>query len=149
MEMVLWDSVYNNDIVGSFFAHVGFLLLYRLYTIEVTATDLAGNQAMAVCMVKVIQHNTNVEDYPYVLFVFAVLIPEVIVLAFEIVLEQADYHDALIDGAEIEALYENTRQMLNASAAIYDEVVCRCIDDLESRPQSKFMSFSCVLSMVE
>jgi hypothetical protein len=89
------------------------------------------------------------QDYPYVLFVFAVLIPEVIVLAFEIVLEQADYHDALIDGAEIEALYENTRQMLNASAAIYDEVVCRCIDDLESRPQSKFMSFSCVLSMVE
>jgi hypothetical protein len=75
------------------------------------------------------------------------LIPEVIVLAFEIVLEQADYHDALIDGAEIEALYENTHQMLNASADIYDEVVCRCIDDLESRPQSKLMSFSCVLSI--
>jgi hypothetical protein len=39
--------------------------LHRLYTIEVTATDLAGNQAMAVCMVKVIQHNTNVEDYKF------------------------------------------------------------------------------------
>lgn len=41
-------------------------------------------------------------------------------------------------GAEIEALYENTRQLLNASAAIYDEVACRCIPDLETRPQSKF-----------
>jgi hypothetical protein len=39
--------------------------LHRLYTIEVTATDLAGNQAMAVCMVKVIQWWTNVEDYKF------------------------------------------------------------------------------------
>jgi hypothetical protein len=83
------------------------------------------------------------QDWIYTIFVFTALIPAVIVLALEIVLEQADFHDALIQGAEIEALFENTRQMLNASAAIYDEVVCRCIDDLESRPQSKFMSFSC------
>jgi hypothetical protein len=83
------------------------------------------------------------QDWIYTIFVFTALIPAVIVLALEIVLEQADYHDGLLQGAEIEALYENTRQLLNATAAIYDEVVCRCIDDLESRPQSKFMSFSC------
>jgi hypothetical protein len=39
---------------------------------------------------------------------------------------QADLHDGLIDAAEIEAIYENTRQMLDGSASIYDEVVCRC-----------------------
>jgi hypothetical protein len=38
--------------------------------------------------------------------------------------------------AEIEALYENNKQLLRASAAIYDEVVCRCVDDF-SRPRSK------------
>jgi hypothetical protein len=27
MDMGLWDSIYNNDIVGRLFAHVGFLLL--------------------------------------------------------------------------------------------------------------------------
>jgi hypothetical protein len=54
----------------------------------------------------------------------------VIINALDTVLNQADYHDSLIDGAEIEAIYENTRQLLDGSAAIYDEVVCRCVKNM-------------------
>lgn len=32
-----------------------------------------------------------------------------------------------------QAVYENTRQMLDGSAAIYDEVVCRCSIDPDDR----------------
>ena len=55
--------------------------------------------------------------------------------AFETVLAQADYQDGLIDAAEIEAWYENTRQLYKSSAAIYDEVVCRCAEDIDTRPR--------------
>jgi hypothetical protein len=50
-------------------------------------------------------------------------------LAFGTILEQADLHEGLIDAAEIEAIYDNTRQLLDGSAAIYDEVVCRCVEE--------------------
>lgn len=73
-------------------------------------------------------------------FVVANLIPKIIVQSFDIVLAQADYHDGLVQGAEIEALYENTRQLLNASAAIYDEVVCRCVPDFQDRKRRKLRS---------
>ena len=49
--------------------------------------------------------------------------------ALETVLAQADMHDGLVDGAELEAVYENTKTMLDAQAAIYDEVVCRCAEE--------------------
>jgi hypothetical protein len=54
----------------------------------------------------------------------------IVINSLDTVLNQADYHDSLIDGAEIEAIYENTRQLLDGSAAIYDEVVCRCVENM-------------------
>ena len=44
-------------------------------------------------------------------------------------------HDGIVNSAEIEALYENSRQMLDGSAAIYDEVVCRCAESYTLRGQ--------------
>ena len=37
--------------------------LHRSYTVEVTATDLSGNEAVAECKVVIIQHNTIIEQY--------------------------------------------------------------------------------------
>jgi hypothetical protein len=76
-------------------------------------------------------------DFPYIPFVLLNFIPKIIVQSFDIVLKQASYHDGLIQAAEIEALYENNKQLLRASAAIYDEVVCRCVDDF-SRPRKGY-----------
>ena len=45
-------------------------------------------------------------DIPYVGFVAPVLISRIISQAFVRVTEQADYNDRLVQGAEIEALYE-------------------------------------------
>ena len=73
------------------------------------------------------------KDLPYVAFAIIAGIPPILVQAMDIMLDSAGMHDGLITGAEIEASYENTKQLLAGSAAIYDEVVCRCVDDVPRR----------------
>jgi hypothetical protein len=41
-----------------------------------------------------------------------------------------DYQDGLVQGAEIEASYEHTRNLLHKHCAIYDEALCRCSESL-------------------
>jgi hypothetical protein len=41
-----------------------------------------------------------------------------------------DYQDGLVQGAEIEASYEHTRNLLHKQCAIYDEALCRCSESL-------------------
>lgn len=50
-------------------------------------------------------------------------------LVFETLLAIADTQDAVTDGAEIEAGYENTKNLLQKQCAIYDQAVCRCVKD--------------------
>lgn len=50
----------------------------------------------------------------------------VVALAFATITAQMDYQDALVDGAEIEAAFENSNNILNKQCAIYDAVECRC-----------------------
>jgi hypothetical protein len=38
----------------------------------------------------------------------------------------ADFQDGLVDGAEVEAAYEHSRNLLEKSCAVYDASVCRC-----------------------
>ena len=57
------------------------------------------------------------------------------ILVVETMLEMWSMHDGIVNSAEIEALYENSRQMLDGSAAIYDEVVCRCAESYTLRGQ--------------
>ena len=57
------------------------------------------------------------------------------IIGFDVSLEFGALHDGLVESAEIEATYENTLQMLDGSAAIYDEVVCRCKEDYTLRGQ--------------
>jgi hypothetical protein len=42
-----------------------------------------------------------------------------------------DYQDGLVQGAEIEASYEHTRNLLHKQCAIYDEALCRCSESLD------------------
>ena len=45
--------------------------------------------------------------------------------------EQMDYQDGGVQGAEIEASYEHTRNLLHKQCAIFDEARCRCSDSLD------------------
>lgn len=51
-------------------------------------------------------------------------------LIFSTLQEQADFQDALVDGAEVEAAYENSRNLLQKQCAIFDQAVCRCQDEV-------------------
>lgn len=42
-----------------------------------------------------------------------------------------DYQDGIVQGAEIEAAYEHTRNLLHKQCAIYDEALCRCSESLD------------------
>jgi len=77
------------------------------------------------------------EDWPYVGFVIAAAVPRVIVLSLDIVLDQVVYHNGQIQGAKIQAIYQNTCQLLNSTAAIYDKVACHCVTDFDTLPHHK------------
>ena len=47
--------------------------------------------------------------------------------------DKANYQDSLVDGAEIEAAYEHSRNLLHKQCAIYDQVVNRCAVNLGIR----------------
>lgn len=74
--------------------------------------------------------DTLPDDVLYVWKVIPWGIAATLQVAVDTILAQADLHDGLVDAAEVEATYENTRQLLDGSAAIYDEVVCRCVENL-------------------
>jgi hypothetical protein len=40
--------------------------------------------------------------------------------------KQADFQDGLVDGAEVEASYEHTKNLIDKQCAIFDQAVCRC-----------------------
>jgi hypothetical protein len=44
--------------------------------------------------------------------------------------DQAAFQDSLVDGAEVEAAYENSRNLLHKQCAIFDQAVCRCQDEI-------------------
>ena len=43
--------------------------------------------------------------------------------------QQASFQDSLVDGAEVEASYENTRNLLHKQCAIFDQARCRCQEE--------------------
>jgi hypothetical protein len=44
--------------------------------------------------------------------------------------DQAAFQDSLVDGAEVEAAYENSRNLLHKQCALFDQAVCRCQDEI-------------------
>lgn len=72
-------------------------------------------------------------DWPYAFRVILRAIPAIIDLSFSTVLRTAWYQNSRVNGAELEAAYENTRQLLDGSAATYDQVVCRCAEGNKRR----------------
>ncbi|EJK59259.1 hypothetical protein THAOC_20547, partial [Thalassiosira oceanica] len=74
-------------------------------------------------------------SWPYFFKVIPVLAIDSTVLVMETMLEFWALHNGLVNSAEIEATYENSRQMLDGSSAIYDEVVCRCSESYTLRGQ--------------
>lgn len=74
-------------------------------------------------------------SWPYVFKVIPVVALDSAILVMETMLEFWALHDGLVNSAEIEATFENSRQMLDGSAAIYDEVVCRCSESYTLRGQ--------------
>ncbi|KAL3913879.1 MAG: hypothetical protein SGILL_006319, partial [Bacillariaceae sp.] len=71
----------------------------------------------------------------YIFKIFPYMIAAGVQFLVEKAYDLAGYHDGLVDGAEVEAIYENTLQLLDGSAAIYDEVVCRCVEQKDLRGQ--------------
>lgn len=51
-------------------------------------------------------------------------------LVISTLVEQAEFQDSVVDGAEVEASYEMTRNLLQKQCAIFDQAVCRCQDDV-------------------
>jgi hypothetical protein len=43
--------------------------------------------------------------------------------------DQADFQDSIVNGAEVEAAYENSRNLLHKQCALFDQAVCRCQDE--------------------
>jgi hypothetical protein len=73
-----------------------------------------------------------VVDFPNagkVICVAAKAIAELVVLPLITLQERADFQDALVDGAEIEAAYEHTGNLLHKQCAIFDQAVCRCVEE--------------------
>ena len=80
------------------------------------------------------QHSCSLpKDWPYAFRVILRAIPAIIDLSFATVLRTAWYQNSRVNGAELEAAYENTRQLLDGSAAIYDQTVCRCVEGSRRR----------------
>jgi hypothetical protein len=44
--------------------------------------------------------------------------------------KQADFQDGLVDGAEVEASYEHSKNLIDKQCAIFDQAVCRCATQL-------------------
>jgi hypothetical protein len=44
--------------------------------------------------------------------------------------KQVDFQDGLVDGAEVEASYEHTKNLIDKQCAIFDQAVCRCAEQL-------------------
>jgi hypothetical protein len=79
-------------------------------------------------------------DLPSPLKIVAAWGPELVIKLIGFVLEQiqkaVDFQDGLVDGAEVEAAYEHSRNLLEKSCAIFDAAVCRCQDD--TNPAGKY-----------
>jgi hypothetical protein len=51
-------------------------------------------------------------------------------VVFDTLNAQLSFQDGLVDAAEIEAAYEHTRNLLDKSCAIFDQAVCRCVQEV-------------------
>jgi hypothetical protein len=51
-------------------------------------------------------------------------------VTFDTLSAQLAFQDGLVDAAEIEAAYEHTRNLLDKSCAIFDQAVCRCVQNI-------------------
>lgn len=55
-----------------------------------------------------------------------------ILLGLETAAAQIEFQDGLVDGAEVEAAYEHTKNLLDKQCAIFDQSVCRCIEESDT-----------------
>jgi len=66
-------------------------------------------------------------------FVFLILLsipsPSLLFPPLETAYEQINFQDGLVDGAEIEAAYEHSVNLLQKQCATFDQVVCRCVNE--------------------
>jgi hypothetical protein len=74
-------------------------------------------------------------DFPHpgkVVCAVAQGVAQALVQSFVVLKERADFQDALVDGAEIEAAYEHTGNLLHKQCATFDQAVCRCVEDAKA-----------------